>query len=85
MPTQPMKRRKFIKLLGGAAAVWPLVVKAQQPVMPVIGFVNSASPGGYPPLSSFLKGLSEVGFVESRDVAIEYRWAEGRYERYRHS
>lgn len=81
MPTQPMERRKFIKLLGGAAAAWPLVARAQQPAMPVIGFVNSASPGGYPPLSSFLKGLSEVGFVESRDVAIEYRWAEGRYER----
>ncbi len=49
--------------------------------MPVIGFVNSASPGPYPPLSAFLKGLDESGFVEGRDVAIEYRWAEGHYER----
>jgi putative ABC transport system substrate-binding protein len=49
--------------------------------MPVIGFVNSASPGGYPPLSAFLKGLGETGFVEGRDVSIEYRWAEGQYDR----
>ena len=76
-----MSRRKFIALVGGAAAAWSLAVQAQQPAMPVIGFVNSASPGGYPPVSAFLKGLGESGFVEGRDVAIEYRWAEGNFER----
>jgi putative ABC transport system substrate-binding protein len=74
-------RRRFIGALGSAAAVWPLGARAQQPAMPVIGFVNSASPGGYPPLSAFSNGLGESGFVEGRDVAIEYRWAEGHYER----
>ena len=76
-----MKRREFIALLGGAAVGWPLAGGAQQVGIPVVGFVNSASPGGYPPLSAFLKGLEETGFVEGRDVAIEYRWAEGQYER----
>ena len=76
-----MRRRDFISLLGSSAVVWPLVARAQQPRMPVIGFVNSASPGPYPPVSAFLKGLNESGFVEGRNVAIEYRWAEGHYER----
>ncbi len=76
-----MKRREFIALLGGAAVGWPLAGGAQQVGIPVVGFVNSASPGGYPPLSAFLKGLEETGFVEGRDVSIEYRWAEGQYER----
>ena len=76
-----MRRREFITLVGGVAAAWPLVARPQQPKMPVIGFVNSASPGPYPPVSAFLKGLTESGFVEGRNVAIEYRWAEGHYER----
>src|SRR6266567_1190539 len=76
-----MKRREFIALLGGAPVGWPLAGGAQQVGIPVVGFVNSASPGGYPPLSAFLKGLEETGFVEGRDVSIEYRWAEGQYER----
>src|SRR5262245_50716011 len=77
-----MRRREFITLLSGAGA-WPSAVRAQrQPAMPVVGFVNPASPGGsYPPLPAFLKGLSEIGFIEGRNVAIEYRWADGHYER----
>jgi putative ABC transport system substrate-binding protein len=76
-----MRRREFITLLGGTTAMWPLVARAQQRAMPIVGFLNSASPGPYPPLSAFLRGLNEMGFVEGRDVAIEYRWAEGHYER----
>jgi len=77
-----MRRRDFVTLLGGSAIAWPLAVQAQQRPMPVVGFVNAASPSGsYPPLPAFLKGLAETGFVEGRNVAIEYRWAEGHYER----
>jgi putative ABC transport system substrate-binding protein len=76
-----MRRREFITLLVGTTAMWPLVAPAQQRAMPIVGFLNSASPGPYPPLSAFLRGLNEMGFVEGRDVAIEYRWAEGHYER----
>jgi putative ABC transport system substrate-binding protein len=75
-----VRRRDFIKVIAGSAVPWPLTARAQQPAMPVIGFVSVASAkGGYAPhLSAFLKGLSEAGFVDGRNVAIEYRWAEGR-------
>jgi putative ABC transport system substrate-binding protein len=77
-----MRRREFIKVIAGSAAAWPLTARAQQPAMPVIGFLNGASPG---PFSHFLvafhQGLKETGFVEGENVTIEYRWAEGQYDR----
>src|SRR6266576_193733 len=77
-----VRRREVIALLGGAAAAWPLSVRAQQPAMPVIGFLGGANPVGYAPQIEALRlGLRDYGYVEGKTIAIEYRWAEGRYDR----
>ena len=77
-----MRRREFITVVGGAAAAWPLAALGQQSSIPVIGFINGSSATAYAPyVQTFIRGLGETGYTVGENVAIEYRWAEGHYDR----
>jgi putative ABC transport system substrate-binding protein len=77
-----VRRREFITLLGGVTATWPLATSAQQPAMPVVGFLNSASADAYASMATaFKEGLKEIGYFEGANVAIESRWANDQYDR----
>jgi len=77
-----MKRRDFIALIGGTAAAWPIMARAQRPEIPVVAFLNGGSPDGYAPMvAAFHQGLKDTGYVEAQSVRIEHRWADGQYDR----
>ena len=77
-----MRRREFIKVIGGAVATCPVAARGQQAAMPVIGFINGASAQDRTRhLAAFLKGLGEIGYVDGHNVAVEYRWADGQNDR----
>ena len=77
-----MKRRDFLSVVGGAAAAWPFVARAQQPAMPVVGFLHPSSPEPFQHIiNGFRQGLNDTGFIENQSVMIEYRWARGAYDR----
>ena len=78
-----MRRRDFIKVVAGSAMTWPLVARAQQPLMPVVGVLSAEWPNAVTAdrLRAFHEGLSDTGYVEGRNLTIEYRWAEGRNDR----
>jgi hypothetical protein len=78
-----MRRRNFIKAIAGSSVAWPLVARAQQPTMPVIGYLGATTSTERPErLRAFRRGLGETGFTEGQNVSIEYRWAEGHYDRF---
>jgi putative tryptophan/tyrosine transport system substrate-binding protein len=82
MRIDPLRRREFITLLGGAVLASPVVAPAQQPGMPVVGFLNAGSPEGYAVyVAGFIQGLNESGYVEGRNVTVDYQWARGQYDR----